>query len=371
MKVIHLDLYKETKIYFHLFDFLIKEEQVIKDDFLQKLGISASSYRRARQSEQNIGKEIKLILAKYFNLRIHTDCEIDKIEDLFNNIYFDAYYKKFDNFDKYLSQLDKEIEAKSLLYPLFYLMKCFIIYNYSEVEPSRKKIADLLMQEILKLKKFFSNDFNELISLIEIAKGNFIEQNIKSRSGLLYFTLASKMAQNNESIKALYYAQKARDIFLEQNNFLRTYYTNLILMLAYTGISDFQSCYDLAQKQLLSLDAFKNPDKKLYYTTTNHFIIASLGLKRYNETLDLIGESENYPRTAQYCRLVALYMTNKTKYKNELEKLLKDDNPDENKVLEALNLVLTKKNKEALALIKQAGLKLNFYNALKINFFNE
>ena len=64
-------------------------------------------------------------------------------------------------------------------------------------------------------------------------------------------------------------------------------------------------------------------------------------------------------------------MTNKTKYKNELEKLLKDDNPDENKVLEALNLVLTKKNKEALALIKQAGLKLNFYNALKINFFNE
>lgn len=41
------------------------------------------------------------------------------------------------------------------------------------------------------------------------------------------------------------------------------------------------------------------------------------------------------------------------------------------KILEALNLVLTKKNKEALTLIKQAGLKLNFYNALKINFFNE
>lgn len=59
MKVIHLDLYKETKIYFHLFDFLIKEEKVIKEDFLEKLGISASSYRRARRSEQNIGKEIK------------------------------------------------------------------------------------------------------------------------------------------------------------------------------------------------------------------------------------------------------------------------------------------------------------------------
>ena len=67
MKDIKLSEYQNTSIYFHLFDVVIKNKNLNKDEFLISIGISPSSYRRARKSEQAIGKEIVKILADYFN----------------------------------------------------------------------------------------------------------------------------------------------------------------------------------------------------------------------------------------------------------------------------------------------------------------
>ena len=57
MKKIHLDIYKETRQYLYLFDVLMKDEIINKDYFLADLGINPGSYRRAKVTEQKIGKE--------------------------------------------------------------------------------------------------------------------------------------------------------------------------------------------------------------------------------------------------------------------------------------------------------------------------
>lgn len=75
MKDIKLSEYQNTSIYFYLFDAIIKNKNLNKDEFLISIGISPTSYRRARKSEQAIGHEIIKILADYFNYRLLTHDE--------------------------------------------------------------------------------------------------------------------------------------------------------------------------------------------------------------------------------------------------------------------------------------------------------
>ena len=95
-------LFEVLYIYFYLFDAIIKNKNLNKDEFLISIGISPTSYRRARKSEQAIGHEIIKILADYFNYRLLTHDELSNMEILFTNIYNDMYYKCFDNYDSYM-----------------------------------------------------------------------------------------------------------------------------------------------------------------------------------------------------------------------------------------------------------------------------
>ena len=55
MYKIDLSDYKSTKYYFYLFDIMIKEKSIRKEELLMDNKISPSTYRRCRQLEQNIG----------------------------------------------------------------------------------------------------------------------------------------------------------------------------------------------------------------------------------------------------------------------------------------------------------------------------
>ena len=104
---IDLKEYKETKIYFQLFDVLLKNLDVKKELYLIDNGITPSSYRLARKQEQNIGKLIIKTLCDKLKYKIPDELQIIEIEEKFNKIYFDMYYKINDDYDKYLKYIDE------------------------------------------------------------------------------------------------------------------------------------------------------------------------------------------------------------------------------------------------------------------------
>jgi hypothetical protein len=71
---INLDTYLSSQTLLLIFDVLLNEESiklsVTKESLLKDIGINPSSFRRSRVEEKNIGNDIAVKLAKYFNLKI-------------------------------------------------------------------------------------------------------------------------------------------------------------------------------------------------------------------------------------------------------------------------------------------------------------
>lgn len=153
MKDIKLSEYQNTSIYIYLFDAIIKNKNLNKDEFLISIGISPTSYRRARKSEQAIGHEIIKILADYFNYRLLTNEEISNMEILFTNIYNDMYYKCFDNYDSYMNILDHEIATNSILFPILYNFKSFMMLN-KILKPEEEKKPLIFIRKINVMRIF-------------------------------------------------------------------------------------------------------------------------------------------------------------------------------------------------------------------------
>ena len=96
MKHFNFDLYKESKQYFQLFDVYIKQFEKNKENVFNKLNINNSSYRRARDNEQTVGREIIKKLSDNYDLKIPSDSFIDKLEKVTTRIYNNLYYKVYD-----------------------------------------------------------------------------------------------------------------------------------------------------------------------------------------------------------------------------------------------------------------------------------
>ena len=84
---INLSIYKESKQYFQLFDILLKDLDINKEAFLKDVGISPSSYRKARTIEQNIGDKIVEQLCRALGYKKASVEFIEEFEIFFNKIY--------------------------------------------------------------------------------------------------------------------------------------------------------------------------------------------------------------------------------------------------------------------------------------------
>lgn len=129
MNIVDLSIYKQSIKYFSLFDVLIKGEAYNRDEFLKTLGITPNSYRRSKNDEQKIGTELVCILSKHFGYNVASSSLINYLEDLTNSIYYDMYYKVFKNYDFYITEVDRLIEQKYIIYPILILLKLFLQIN--------------------------------------------------------------------------------------------------------------------------------------------------------------------------------------------------------------------------------------------------
>lgn len=118
-------IYNGTKQYFKLYDVYIKVSGNNKEDLYYKLCINNSSYRRARETEQRVGKEIIYKLSKYFCFKVPKESTIIKLQDVANRIYSNLYFKIYDTCVDYgvkaLNSDENIIKMAKLTYKYRYL----------------------------------------------------------------------------------------------------------------------------------------------------------------------------------------------------------------------------------------------------------
>ena len=341
---INLQEYKETKIYFQLFDVLLKKLDVKKELYLIDNGVTPSSYRLARKQEQNIGKIIIKTLCDKLNYKVPTELQIIEMEDKFNKIYFDMYYKINDDYDKYLKYLDDLLSENYIIFPLIKMMKLFLIANsFRDAGALIKENRDIL-NEIGLYQSFYNESMYEIFDILNTS---FNDINIndyimkKYENGLFYFGIASKCLSQLKYIECLHFANKCKEILLAENNYSRLMYINLKIMGCYTHFRRFEECYNLSKTQLYALNSFDYPSPSeqnyrivgyLVISTVKHYVVSCVCLKKYNEIIKTIEKLKMIHTTELITFLIALYHTDINKYeeiRQEYYNMVKDSNDEE------------------------------------------
>lgn len=81
MKKINISEYKGSRIYFYFFDIYLKINDIRKEEIFAELYINNSSYRRSRDYEQKVGKQIIRDLSNHFNFIIPEPSLVEQLEN--------------------------------------------------------------------------------------------------------------------------------------------------------------------------------------------------------------------------------------------------------------------------------------------------
>ena len=356
LKKFDLSIYKTTSIYFKLFDVIIKNNSYSKDNFLDSNNITPSSYRRASKTEQRIGISIIKKLTKIFNLKMIEGKQIDDLELFLNKVYYDMYYKIYDNYESYLAYINLLLNENLILYPILNLFKLFLLANANNSPKDTIEKYHELYQETISFLPFYDYIFEDVADLVRLSyTADLTEEMISKKytSGLHYFVIASKFWILGNYAGSLYYCLCAKQLFFEEENYIRIIYVNLTIMANYNMISKYNECIELAYKQLMILKNLRN-DGIEYKITLKHLTLSLLGLRKYNEVLMILETKENYNITEICCLLISKYKMNTEEYNEYIKNEVLTEKLDDNykSMLKNLHLYLTKREKSALLELK-------------------
>lgn len=355
---IDLSAYKESKQYIILFDILFKELVINKEPFLIEQGIAPSSYRRARNSEQNIGKQIVEKLARYTEYKMVSSEFINDLEKMLNHIYFNMYYKIYDTYDDDLKYINDLISENYLCFPIIKLFKIFLELNaQKDVSTVIEQNIDLF-EEVKNYVPFFSKELIEIYDLVSVSFENNNLNKLVAKNydnGMFYFTIAAKYLMNNKYLECLYYANIGKEMLLRDGNYKRIIYLNHKILNCYNAIKNYEACYLLANQQILTLRSFNFLGYDLgyeYTSTMKHLVISCLAISKFEEVIDLLKDKEQMTLTELSCLLVANYYVNKINYQKLYEELINEcmDTKYFNIFLN-INLYLTKREKKSLKVL--------------------
>lgn len=361
---IDLSIYKKSIKYFSLFDVLIKGEAYNRDEFLKTLGITPNSYRRSKKYEQKIGTEIVCTLSKHFGYSISTNKLINYLEDLANSIYNDMYYKVFNNYEFYISEIDRLIEEKHNIFPIFNLLKLFLQIN--SLKKGAKVISENLAfyEKIKNYKNFFNDDLLKIFELLYLTFEKDVTEYALAEEfsdGFSYFIVSYRSWLNKKYVDCLYFAEKAQLILLRENNFKGILYLNFNIMSSLNYVRNYKACLDMCQKQMLTLSSFECKGFEIE-NTLKHMIVAALGLKDYQLVVNLLSNNENYSLTELTCYLFAMSKLSIRDYKNYFSDNmhLEDYNENNRNFLLTLNNFILNNDKKLLIQLEQ----YNFVKAI-------
>lgn len=341
MKKFNLDIYKDYQQYFNLLDVLIKEKSSNKELFLEDLDISPSSYRRVKKDGNKIGETILKRLAKYFKYNLCDDSLIDEIEVKINNIYYDIYYKNYDNYFMYYQWINEMLNKNYIIFPIFKLFKLLMIIN-DQTNPNNIQNENYeLYEDVKQYEYFFDSGLLEIMEILDVTFKEDIDDCFLSKrfiNELSYNTLASRCTFMKRYLESIYFCEKAKEIYIKDENYKRVYFINLTLIANYNYLLKFENANILAEKQIKTLVATKNYELEYEYTMKIH-MITYLGLKRYDEIILILEDKEEVTLTETICLLIAYYFTDKKKYNDFYNEMTEEDDEDDLGLIDCLQLL--------------------------------
>lgn len=310
----------------HIFDVLLNEESiklsVTKESLLKDIGINPSSYRRSRAEEQNVGKSIVLKLANYFNLYMVDKKILAELQELINNIYSDINYKVFDKFEIYSRKLNEYLSKNYVIFPIIKLTKLFIdAFSFNEIELMMEMNDDLFL-EISKYSLSFNDSLMVIYNLLKLVFCKELTNNMltkKYNNGMSYSIIASRHRINKRYYESLYFAYKAKEMFIAENNLKRVLFINFTILNDLSLTDNFEEYYLLANEQMLTIRSF-GIDILEFRGVIKHVVISSLALKKYSKVIRLIDDSKEQTITEFATLVVAKFYTLGEKFDTWLKK---------------------------------------------------
>jgi hypothetical protein len=207
----------------------------------------------------------------------------------------------------------------------------------------------------------------EIISISFTNEINIDVLSKKYKNEISLFTLSSKCILEGKYIESIYFAEKAKDVFIKEENAKRVYLINLNLMAAYNYLGRYYECNELAQKQILALESYKCNEIE-YTAAKKHYMISCLGVGQFKEIINELNDREACTLTEYSCLLISKYKTNKKDYENYFNTIIESKNlSNYNKIFfENLNKLLVKKDKKVIEILEN----YTFTKSL-INFFKK
>ncbi|MFA6661399.1 MAG: hypothetical protein WCS56_00030 [Bacilli bacterium] len=370
MEKFDYSIYKETRIYLVLYDAYIKHQGMSKEVLFEKLYINNSSYRRARDYEQNVGRQIVDQLSSHYGFVVPTKDLIDELEIFTNKVYKNMYYKIYTSYDEDLKYIEELLEKKSLFFPVLNLLKLLLIVNSQDHAFNVLNTYGTLFNDVKIYYTFLTEELKQIFEILSIFfEDTTVEDGDWEKdydNPMTYQILASKCNLRKKYIESIFYANEAKKILLNDFNFKRLIYVNQTIMNSMLYVGNYSECYKLAVKQIASLESLNFTQFEL--ESANMFLAVSLlGLKEYHKVIQLLENIESFNLTFITCLLVSLYKTNKNEYQlfykeNILENDLSKNDKD---YCNSLNSYLKINNKSILNTLSKYDLMGSVIKILK------
>lgn len=372
MKKFNLNIYKDFQIYFNLLDVLIKNVSSNKELYLENINISPSSYRRVKKEGNKIGETILNKLAEHFDYNLCTNELIDEIEDKINKIYYDVYYKDYENYQIHYKWLDEMLSKRYIIYPIFQLFKLLMTLNNQDSPSFVIPENQAFYEEIRQYYEFLQDEFSEIIELLDVTFRKEVDDCFlvkKYLNELTYHTLASRCYFMKRYLESIYFCNIVKEKYIHDENYKRVYYINLTLISNYNFLLSFDDACLLAQKQLKTLESTKNLGME-YELTKKSYIVTCLGLKKYNDIINMLSNKERMKLTEICCLLISFYYVDKEKYINLMNELLMSDkNSITYKFVKLLNSILKSNNKKLINELENFDINKSIIEILKKCYF--
>lgn len=289
MKQFDFNVYKGNSKYVSFFDEYIKENGEAKKDLFKKLDISDSSYNRLRGCETNIGNTIINLLSSNYNLLQISNDSINKLSNLITKIYNNMNYRIFDSYDSDLKIIDKMIKDNSIMFPILYLIKLFMKVNVNLIITRIRKEDIELYNIVKRYEKFYTNDLLEILKFLSVIFEDELTLDMCiniNNNPMTYHVLSLRYYLEEKYEYAYYYAEKAKNILIDESNYKRLIMVNRVIIDSLLNLNEFDKALDYAQKNKLSLMALNFNDEISIYD--NYIAISFLGLRRYKEIINLL-----------------------------------------------------------------------------------
>lgn len=214
-------------------------------------------------------------------------------------------------------------------------------------------------EELKKYKRFFNEGLLKIFELLYLTFEKDTTKHALSEEisdGYSYFILSHRSLQNKKYIDCLYFADKAKNILIKENNLKRIVHLNFDIMNSLNCVKNYKTCLDIAEKQMLALESFdcEGFEKEI---TLKHMLISALGLKKYELILNLLSDNKILTLTELTCYLYSLSKVSINEYKKYYERNVLEKNNKE--FLETLNYYIIHKNRKGI-------LKLENYEINKL-----